>query len=236
MDMWAASAERARHLLSEYSTPSGHAMCAAAFYGFLAIQLKKTSAKVGAVILILLIGLSRPYLGVHYVEDILLGWALGGLLALMCTRYAASLGQVWHRQTLVKRACLLILGSLIVWMVGGDSLNQPPTPVVGILGFLSAILLIEPVERHYVGFEAAGGTVPQRALRHLVTVVCVIAVLALLGWFSDAVFERASLMGHLAKFGRYAAAGAAGLFLAPCIFVKLGLANAQAAGRAILRT
>lgn len=230
MDMWAASAERARHLVAEYSTPSGHAMCAAAFYGFLATRMKKPWAKVPAVTLILLIGMSRPYLGVHYVEDILLGWVLGGLLALICARYAASLGQVWQRQAVATQAGLLAIATLLIWIVGGDSLNQPPTPVIGIMGFLTAILLIEPVERRYVGFEAGSGTAVQRGLCHLVTLICVIATLALFGWLSDLIFERASLMGHLAKFGRYAAAGATGLFLAPFIFVKLGFAKAHALG------
>lgn len=226
-DMWVASAERTRHLLHEYSTPSGHAMCAAAFYGFLAVQVRKNWVRIGALMLVLLIGMSRPYLGVHYVEDILLGWGLGALLAFIAARYATSFSQVWQRQMVITQMILLVVASLFVWKVGGDSLNQPPTPVVGIMGFLAAILLIEPVERRYVGFRAGSGTILQRASSHVVTLICVMAILVLLGWLSDLLFERASLMGHLSKFGRYAAAGAAGLFLAPFIFVKLGLAKAQ---------
>ncbi|WP_417463307.1 phosphatase PAP2 family protein [Kordiimonas sp.] len=228
MTMWAASAERARHLVSEYSTPSGHAMCAAAFYGFLFTQVRTLWAKVASLFVVLLIGLSRPYLGVHYVEDILLGWLSGGMLAFICACYAAQIGQVWERQRPEAQVGLLVFASLLVWIVGGDSLNQPPTPVIGILGFLTAIVLVEPMERRYVGFEAHSGVAFQRVLRHLVTLACVVLTLALLGWLSDLAVERASLLGHLAKYGRYAAAGAAGLLLAPLIFVKLGLAHGRA--------
>ena len=41
-----------------------------------------------AVILIVLIGLSRIYLGVHFPTDVLAGWALAGLILLLHIRYA----------------------------------------------------------------------------------------------------------------------------------------------------
>ena len=37
-----------------------------------------------AVVLIILIGLSRLYLGVHYPTDVLAGWAMGSAWAILC--------------------------------------------------------------------------------------------------------------------------------------------------------
>jgi len=67
-----------------YSFPSGHSMVSISFYGFLiylCCKNYKTKWRYLIVsllaILILLIGLSRIYLGVHYASDVLGGFLLG---------------------------------------------------------------------------------------------------------------------------------------------------------------
>ncbi|NLN88199.1 MAG: phosphatase PAP2 family protein, partial [Syntrophomonadaceae bacterium] len=67
-----------------FSLPSGHAMLAMAFYGFLAALLlrhrKRSRARWGAVLLfiwVILVGFSRIYLNVHYLSDVLSGFVFG---------------------------------------------------------------------------------------------------------------------------------------------------------------
>ena len=68
-----------------YSFPSGHSMVSFAFYGFLIYlinkKLKNKKIKYPLIallsLLILLIGISRIYLGVHYVTDVLGGYIIG---------------------------------------------------------------------------------------------------------------------------------------------------------------
>jgi undecaprenyl-diphosphatase len=70
---------------SSYSFPSGHALFAVCFFGGLAVLLThrlRSRAVQGAVwilalAIILLIGASRVYLGVHYPTDVLGGFAVG---------------------------------------------------------------------------------------------------------------------------------------------------------------
>ena len=72
-----------------FSFPSGHAAAAVALYGFIAYILctlfptwKKIILSL-ALLFIMGIGLSRLYLGVHFLSDILAGYALGCLWLLM---------------------------------------------------------------------------------------------------------------------------------------------------------
>ena len=69
---------------SGYSFPSGHSMVSAAFYGFLIYliykKVKNKYLKCGLIatlsLLIVLIGTSRVYLGVHYTSDVLAGFLI----------------------------------------------------------------------------------------------------------------------------------------------------------------
>jgi undecaprenyl-diphosphatase len=68
----------------QFSFPSGHAMVSAAFYLFLAYlawrlfpRLWSAAVAVGLIVLVLLIGLSRLYLGVHYFTDVVAGYVAG---------------------------------------------------------------------------------------------------------------------------------------------------------------
>ena len=67
-----------------YSFPSGHSMVSMAFYGFLIYLIykyvKNQYLKIGLItflsILIISIGISRIYLGVHYTSDVMAGFCI----------------------------------------------------------------------------------------------------------------------------------------------------------------
>jgi undecaprenyl-diphosphatase len=67
-----------------YSLPSGHAAAAATLYGWLAVYahyhlprgLTRTLAVTSLLVMIVLIGSSRIYLGVHYFSDVVAGYSL----------------------------------------------------------------------------------------------------------------------------------------------------------------
>lgn len=74
---------------NSYSFPSGHSMINASLYTILVLLILKNSSKkkrsviisISLIILFLLIGISRIYLGVHYLGDVLAGWTLGVLVS-----------------------------------------------------------------------------------------------------------------------------------------------------------
>lgn len=75
------------------SFPSGHAMNSAIVYLTLAALVARTQPKravriymqAAAVLLTLIVGCSRVYLGVHWPSDVLAGWCAGGVWALLCS-------------------------------------------------------------------------------------------------------------------------------------------------------
>ena len=88
------------------SFPSGHALLSAVFYLTLGVMLTRAFPKkqlkafvLGAAILItVLIGLTRVYLGAHWAADVLAGWSVGAAwaMALWLVAYAVQRRQAVH--------------------------------------------------------------------------------------------------------------------------------------------
>jgi membrane-associated phospholipid phosphatase len=60
-----------------YSFPSGHTQCSASFWTSMMIAIKSKWIYIAGTILIILVGISRMYLGVHTPQDVLVGAVIG---------------------------------------------------------------------------------------------------------------------------------------------------------------
>ena len=100
-------------VLASYSFPSGHVAGATLFYGFLVAFLASRAGKeshklvaiVAAVLMIALVALSRMYLGVHYLSDVLAAFAEGVAWLTLCvvasrtwSRYRTGIDPLVPRQ------------------------------------------------------------------------------------------------------------------------------------------
>jgi undecaprenyl-diphosphatase len=87
------------------SFPSGHALLSAVVYLTLGAMLARstksrtirTYVMTGAILIAMLVGVTRVYLGVHWASDVLAGWCLGAAWATACWMF-----ERWARARLGK--------------------------------------------------------------------------------------------------------------------------------------
>jgi len=128
--------------LQGYSMPSLHSSMSASLYGGIARCVRKKWAVAAAILLPFFIGLSRPYLGVHYPTDVLSGWALGAVCVLVMGGIAEKRGYKFGF------AVLLIVGAAGFIYCRDDEFFSLYGVTLGImLGFV--------YEERYVNFENA---------------------------------------------------------------------------------
>jgi len=104
--------------LMSYAFPSAHASVSVAVFGFLAVILARELRKNWhwvpysiAVFLVVAIGFSRLYLGVHWLSDVLAGWSLGlAWVALMGIAYRHHPARRVNVRLLAPVALFALLG------------------------------------------------------------------------------------------------------------------------------
>jgi membrane-associated phospholipid phosphatase len=221
---WAVSPAQARGLAAEYSTPSGHAMGSSAFYTYLRAALRSRLLRAALVVLILLIGFSRPYLGVHYVEDVLLGWLFGFSLAALAVRFTGSLTSFWRSFSFAQQIALAVSGGLalilIFQFINGWQFNN----LIGYAGFLAGIAIACPLEARTIRFDPRSAGPIAKLLRLVLTFVLMFAVLFAPEPLFPLIGGKLSLAGFCVQYLRYVAVGVTVIYLAPLLFTRLKLA------------
>jgi hypothetical protein len=199
---------------SNYSTPSGHAQNSAMLFGWLAVKARRWWMYLIAIILTVLIGISRVYLGVHYLADVVLGWALGLALLAILLLMEKPLSKTLSRYKTEYLYLALFLFGLAATFISAYLLPQPPLDNFGALGGLTmgvAVGLL--LERRYVNFtvEPANGQKWRLVLRVVIGLVLVIGTMIGLAPIlpTTQIWLRAA---------RYALVAIVGAFVWPAIF------------------
>lgn len=223
---------------TSFGLPSGHAQHALSLWGYLAVIVRR-SWRWLPVALLLLIALSRLYLGVHFPWDTLAGWLLGLLVLggfLWLRPRATPRLRDWSLRSHIAAALIAAAAALLLYLLAAAVPTGDPARY-GILfsvalagvydaagtvaGMILGIWIGFAIEARCVRFSPAG-PLWQRGLRLAVGLIVLLA----LRFGLKAIFPAEPLALNLAfRALRYALMMlwvAAGW---PWLFVRLGLAR-----------
>jgi membrane-associated phospholipid phosphatase len=205
--------------------PSGHAQMSLTLWVIAASWIGKKWAYAAAVLMSLLVGFSRLYLGVHFPTDLLGGWALGALVLaayfLFSGRIEGALKRGGRRLQMIVSAAAafvmilyrpspemlmpggVVLGLGLAWSINVNHIRFRSTAVFGRKGILRALSL--------------GG--------RFITGIAGIVVLFIL--FDRLGPEEGASQYDLFLFLRFALLQFWVYAAAPWVFLRLGLAEGQ---------
>jgi membrane-associated phospholipid phosphatase len=234
---------------SSFSLPSGHAQNSTVVFGYLAFWLagkeNKAGRKSGArwlwvaflILLILLISISRAYLGVHYPGDILWGCAVG-LIIITLYAWLKPRALPWLRQrtigthvvlAVIASAVVLGLEALLLSIPFGsgqtygslyaDARSTSLEEAANLAGMVLGLWIGLALEMRLVRFAVAG-TFWRRALRYVIGIAGLFVI-----WMGLRLIfpEQPPALGLVLRVVRYGLAMLWAIVGWPWLFVRLKL-------------
>lgn len=105
-----------------YSMPSGHTQSSSTLFFGLANIFKKKYLWIFAIIISLLVGLSRMYIGVHYLSDVIVGGILGLLMAIYLDKWLQKVkkpSRIYFILSIIS--IIIIITMLMIQIIKSDT-------------------------------------------------------------------------------------------------------------------
>lgn len=149
--------ESARSGASGYSFPSGHTQSAVLMYGGLSRKINKAWAYIVACAIILLVGFSRMYLGVHTLLDVGVSLITGLLIIVLCELLFNKIGDGLKPYAIASVIVALVSLGLIIFIMtvcDRDSLDGTQIKDACVLfGTAFGLFAGSIVEKRFVDFD-----------------------------------------------------------------------------------
>lgn len=189
-----------------FSFPSGHSTNASITYSSIALYSKKKALWIAGIILILLVGISRFSVGVHYPTDVICGWLMGAVIVLVMSILQTRIQKKW-------------MFHLIVFIVSSVGFFYCKTnDYFSGLGLMGGFFLAEEFDERYVKFENTR-KVLSCILRILGGFIVYMGLNTLLKLpFPKDLRESATMAAYLIRFFRYLIVGFVSLGVYPIVF------------------
>lgn len=243
---WVNPAVRVIEGSSGFGFPSGHAQNAFVMWGQIALRLRQRLLKWICVALVLLISISRWYLGLHFPTDTFAGWVIAAMILLLYNRYGQPVLRSVKQRSIGMQITLCLIVAVILAAAGWltASLRVPPAALPSWeRGALAALPDSEPITPFnpeavitsagaWFGLAAGGVLLAawggycevakpvQNGARIVLGLGCLLGI----QFGLDALFPSGpSLAAAVFRFLRYSALGFWISYLAPRLFMLLKL-------------
>ncbi|MFO7797804.1 MAG: phosphatase PAP2 family protein [Promethearchaeati archaeon] len=201
---------------SHLSTPSGHAMSSTVVWGYVGVKMKNILTLTISLLIIFLVSLSRMYLGVHWLGDILTGWLFGLIVLLLANIIEHSEIKLGKNKNFNINIFLIVFGFIALILTELFNISSYNFGTVG--GQFIGIGIGFILEQKFVNFDIELEKMKSWKIITRIFIGIVIVAIIYLGLYlvidSD-IFWQVTL--------QYILVFLVGIFLWPFIFQKLNL-------------
>lgn len=167
-----------------YSFPSGHTQAATSLFGTLAIYLKKWYVKLVCVLLFLIVGFSRMYLGVHTPMDVLVSMGITLFFSILVFTLIDSIYDTRKYDTALAVVMALISLSVMIYsavlMSNGTIEYKYASDCCKSGGAGLAFAVGYWLERKYINFDTKGKNIGTQILKFAVGIAVALATKSVL--------------------------------------------------------
>ena len=227
---------------ASYGIPSTHGSDSLPLWGNVAYRLNRAWLRIIAVFAVVFIGVSRLYLGVHFLHDVVFGWMVGGVLLWAFIKSEHVIGAWIKKQGLLAQISIGFVLSLVM-ILAGQLINvrlsgmpdpeawraysaqaRTPTYVFTLAGTLFGAISGYALMKRYAHFDVAGHRA-QRIGRYLLGIFGV----GVIYFGLDVVFKLMAAdetaLGYVLRYVRSCSVALWVTFAAPWAFLRVKLAE-----------